>query len=58
MLVFPTNVKATLKLLQSMEAPDFHLDAAVKLAQADPLIAARLVAVARWPTRTSPMSVS
>ena len=46
MLVFPTNVKATLKLLQSMEAPDFHLDAAVKLAQADPLIAARLVAVA------------
>ena len=45
-LVFPTNVDASLKLQQALLDPDCHVDAAVRLVQADPLLAARAVAVA------------
>ena len=45
MLIFPANVKASLKLLEVLEDPDFHLEAAAQLVIADPVIAARLVAV-------------
>ncbi|MFA9218909.1 MAG: HDOD domain-containing protein [Sphingomonadaceae bacterium] len=45
-LVFPTNVKATLQLQHALNDPDCHSEAAVRLIQADPLLAARTVAIA------------
>ena len=44
-LIFPTNVRVSLKLLQALDDPDCHLDSAAKLILAEPLIAARLVAI-------------
>ncbi|MBA5639197.1 HDOD domain-containing protein [Duganella sp. LX20W] len=45
-LTFPTNVNASLRLQQALNDPDCHIDAAAKLIQADPLLAARTVAIA------------
>jgi len=45
-LVFPTNVSASIKLQKALSDPDCHGDTAVKLIQADPLMAARTVAIA------------
>ncbi|MES2742688.1 MAG: HDOD domain-containing protein [Pseudomonadota bacterium] len=45
-MTFPTNVDASLKLQQALNDPDCHIDAAAKLVQADPLLAARTVAIA------------
>lgn len=45
-LVFPTNVNASLKLQQALADPDCHMEAASKLVQAEPLLAARTVALA------------
>jgi HD-like signal output (HDOD) protein len=45
-LVFATNVEATLKLQRALAEPDCHVDAAARLVQAEPLLAARIVAVA------------
>lgn len=45
-LAFPTSVAASLKLQQALSDPDCHVDAAAKLIQADPLMAARTVAIA------------
>lgn len=45
-LVFPANVGAALKLQEALAEPDCHLDEVILLAQAEPLIAARLVAIA------------
>ena len=45
-LVFPTNVDASLRLQQALLDPDCHIDAAARLVQADPLLAARAVAIA------------
>lgn len=45
-LVFPTNMAAALKLQQALGEPDCHLDAAADMVLAEPLIAARLVAIA------------
>ncbi|SFV06408.1 HDOD domain-containing protein [Pseudoduganella namucuonensis] len=45
-LAFPANVAASLKLQQALNDPDCHADTAVKLIQADPLLAARTVAIA------------
>lgn len=45
-LAFPTNVNASLKLQQTLDYPDCHLEAAAKLVQAEPLLAARTVAIA------------
>ena len=45
-LSFPTNVDATLKLQRSLSDPDCHAEAAAKLVQAEPLLAARTVAIA------------
>lgn len=45
-LIFPTNVAASLKLQQALDDPDCHLEAAAELVLAEPLIAARLVAIA------------
>lgn len=45
-LVFPTNMAAALKLQHALGDPDYHLDAAADMVLAEPLIAARLVAIA------------
>jgi len=43
---FPTNVDATLKLQHALSDPDCHVDAAARLVQSEPLLAARTVAIA------------
>ena len=45
-LSFPTNVDATLKLQRALNEPDCHTDLAARLVQAEPLLAARTVAIA------------
>ena len=45
-LSFPTNVDATLKLQRALSDPDLHADEAARLVQAEPLLAARTVAIA------------
>ena len=45
-LTFPTKVDATLKLQRSLADPGFHLEDAARLVQAEPLLAARTVAIA------------
>lgn len=45
-LAFPTHVNATLKLQRALADPDCHLEEAVRLVQAEPLLAARSVAIA------------
>ena len=45
-LTFPANVDASLKLQEALADPDCHIEAAAKLVQADPLLAARTVAIA------------
>lgn len=45
-LTFPTNVDATLKLQKALNDADCHVDAAGRLVQAEPLLAARAVAIA------------
>jgi hypothetical protein len=45
-LAFPTHVEATLKLQRALNDPDCHADAAARLVQAEPLLAARTVAIA------------
>ena len=45
-LTFPTNVNASLKLQKALSDPDCHIESAAKLIQADPLLAARTVAIA------------
>jgi hypothetical protein len=45
-LTFPTNVDATLKLQSALNDPDCHADLAARLVQAEPLLAARTVAIA------------
>jgi len=45
-LAFPTNVDATLKLQRALNDPGCHADDAARLVQAEPLLAARTVAIA------------
>ena len=45
-LSFPANVNASLRLQQALSDPDCHVEAAAKLIQANPLLAARSVAIA------------
>jgi HD-like signal output (HDOD) protein len=45
-LTFPTNVDATLRLQRALSDPALHADDAAKLLQAEPLLAARTVAIA------------
>jgi HD-like signal output (HDOD) protein len=45
-LVFPTNVSASLKLQQVLDDPDCHIESAIKLVLAEPLLSARTVAMA------------
>ena len=45
-LSFPTNVNASLKIQAALDDPECHIEAAVKLVAAEPLLAARTVAIA------------
>jgi len=45
-LAFPTHVNATLRLQQALGDPDCHVEEAARLVQAEPLLAARTVAIA------------
>jgi HD-like signal output (HDOD) protein len=45
-LSFPTNVNASLRIQRTLEDPECHVEAAVKLISADPLLSARTVAIA------------
>jgi len=45
-LVFPTNVAASLKIQQALDNPDCVVDIATKLIMNEPLLAARVVAIA------------
>jgi HD-like signal output (HDOD) protein len=45
-LAFPTHVDATLKLQRALSDPDCHIEEAARLVQAEPLLAARTVAIA------------
>ena len=45
-LSFPTHVNATLKLQHALSDPDCHVEEAARLVQAEPLLAARTVAIA------------
>ncbi|MGH8854061.1 MAG: HDOD domain-containing protein [Telluria sp.] len=45
-LSFPTNVDATLRLQRALNEPDCHTELAARLVQAEPLLAARTVAIA------------
>jgi hypothetical protein len=45
-LSFPTHVDATLKLQRALSDPECHTDEAARLVQAEPLLAARTVAIA------------
>lgn len=45
-LIFPTNVAASIRLQHAVADPACHLEAAADLVMAEPLVAARLVAIA------------
>src|SRR5438128_6328490 len=45
-LTFPTHLDATLKLQRALGDPDCHVEVAARLVQAEPLLAARTVAIA------------
>jgi len=45
-LAFPTSARVALKLRQTLDDPNCHIDAAAKLIQAEPLLSARVVAIA------------
>ena len=45
-LHFPTNTQVALKIRQTLDDPDCHLETAGKLIQADPLLSAQVVAMA------------
>lgn len=45
-LVFPTHAHVALQIRLRLDDPDLHLEAAVKVVQAEPLLAARVVSVA------------
>lgn len=45
-LIFPTNVNTSLQIQSALDDPDCHIDRAVKLVSAEPLLAARVVAIA------------
>lgn len=43
---FPTSAKLAIKLRQTLDDPECHLDAAGKLIQAEPLLAAQVISIA------------
>ena len=49
-LGFPTSVGAALKIRETLEDPDCHIDTAARLVLTEPLLAARVVAIANSAT--------
>ena len=45
-LAFPTSAQVALRVRQALDDPDCHVEAAAKLVQAEPLLSARVVAIA------------
>jgi len=45
-LSFPTSAQVAMRVRQALDKPDCHIDAAARLVQAEPLLAARVVAIA------------
>lgn len=45
-LAFPTHAEVTLHVQRALDDPDCHMEAAARLVQTDPLLSARVVAVA------------
>lgn len=45
-LAFPTSAQVALKVRQTLDDPECHIEAAAKLIQAEPLLAARVVSMA------------
>lgn len=45
-LAFPTSARVAMKVRQALGDPDCHIDTATKLVQAEPLLSARVVAIA------------
>lgn len=45
-LSFPTSAQVAMRVRQALDKPDCHVDAAARLVQAEPLLAARVVAIA------------
>ena len=45
-LTFPTGIDVALKIQRALDDPDCHIDAAARLVLAEPLLAARVVAIA------------
>ena len=45
-LMFPTSATVALRVQQALDDPDCHLETAARLIQAEPLLSARIVAVA------------
>ena len=44
-LAFPTSAQVAMKVVRALDNPDCHIEAAAKLVQAEPLLAARVVAM-------------
>lgn len=44
-LAFPTGAQVALKVRQALDDPDCHIDTAARLIQAEPLLAARVIAI-------------
>lgn len=49
-LAFPTSARVALRVQQALDNPDCHVEAAAKLVQAEPLLSARVVAIANSAT--------
>lgn len=45
-LIFPTNVRATLKIQEALDAPDCGIESAARLLLQEPLITTRIIAIA------------
>ena len=45
-LAFPTSAQVALKVRQTLDDPDCHIDVVARLVQAEPLLSARVVAIA------------
>ncbi|MBS1189242.1 MAG: putative signal transduction protein [Rhodocyclaceae bacterium] len=45
-LIFPTSLAVALKVKEALDDPGCHIDAAARLVQSEPLLAARVVAIA------------
>lgn len=45
-LSFPTSAQVAMRVRQALDNPDCHIDAAARLVQAEPLLSARVVAIA------------